>query len=58
MTFALALSNSGTVDDFNVAEKQLKPTFEQFVKDRPSFVQPLKDCTQYWGAAPAKEWGP
>jgi hypothetical protein len=24
----------GTVDDFNVQETKLKPTFEQFVKDR------------------------
>lgn len=39
----------GTVDDFNLAEGPLKPTIEQFVKDRASYLSPAEGVAQYHG---------
>lgn len=39
----------GTVDDFNLAEGRLKPQFEQFVRDRPSYISGIEGIPQYQG---------
>ncbi|KAH6688625.1 Mss4-like protein [Plectosphaerella plurivora] len=41
----------GTVDDFNLAETQLKPKVEAFTKDRVSWFHGLEGAKQYDGPA-------
>lgn len=36
----------GEVDDFSLHETAFKPTVEQFVKDRASFLHPVKGAEQ------------
>jgi hypothetical protein len=41
----------GTVDDFNLAETNLKPTVEQFTKDRVSWLREIPGIDHFEGIA-------
>ncbi|OMP86678.1 hypothetical protein BK809_0003850 [Diplodia seriata] len=45
----LSVLRIGTVDDFALHETKLKPTVEQFVKDRVSWLSGAEGVKQEWG---------
>ena len=47
----LSILRIGTVDDFHLHETKLKPTVEQFVECRASWVQSAKGAKQFVGSA-------
>ena len=47
----MSILRLGTVDDFNLVEKELKPRLEQFTKDRVSWLSGALDIRQVEGYA-------
>ena len=45
----MSILRLGTVDDFNLVETTLKPTIEQFTKDRAAWLHPAEGVQQVEG---------
>jgi len=43
----MSILRVGSVDDFSLMETKLKPTMEQFTKDRVSWKLPTEGCVQF-----------
>jgi hypothetical protein len=44
----MSILRVGSVDDFSLHETLLKPTMEQFTKDRVAWKKPTEGTTQFW----------
>ncbi|KAL9056308.1 MAG: hypothetical protein Q9162_002999 [Coniocarpon cinnabarinum] len=45
----MSILRIGTIDDFNLADTKIRPTIEQFTKERANWLTPVKGATETEG---------